>query len=491
MRRFNLVLSFIVGIALMIYVQEILVFKILFYLVGISLWIHIINQDREYQTKIMWLMLIMFSPILGIVMYSTIGFDYKSLQIYKDKTESDKEFAKYEKYSNSYQNDDYYERVLSNIGKANISRYNEIEVLNNGVEKFPKLLEKIKGAKRYIHLQYYIIHKCSIQEEIFEQLKKKAREGVEVRVILDTYGSHDITNEMFKDWENAGIKVAKFGFTAFKYIPAKNLLNYRNHRKIVTIDGMYGFIGGINIGDEYLFTTKKFGCWRDTTIMIKGEANRDLELVFARDWYYLKKKNYISDKPEYYLNAENCTLNNCVVQILRTGPDVKNVSIKDVYIKLISEAKKEVTIMTPYLVPEFDITKTLKLAAENNVRVRMITPGNPDNFFVHSLTRSYYQTLMESGVEVYEMQGSFVHAKVIIIDDELSVCGTTNFDFRSFNLNFEATAFMVSKEVNQKFKKQCAIDLQGQTPISLEKWNKRNFVKKTYGNVIQIFSSLA
>ncbi len=374
---------------------------------------------------------------------------------------------------------------MHNLGQKKIYDQNKLTLLEDGEVKFKELIKRIENAQTYIHLEYYIIHESIIWFEIVEQLKKKASEGVKVRVLCDGVGSLRLSQKQINSYRSCGIEMYKF--SDIKNPAYNDKLNLRNHRKIAVIDGKYGFVGGINIGDEYIGTSEKFGTWHDTHLMIQGEGIRELALTFAKDWYYETKEDILTNQEDIYFNFPNQggTDN---VQILSSGPDNKEFSIKDVYFKLITTAREEVVIMTPYLVPDYELLRAMITAAKNKVKIKIVVPGKPDKFVVGVINRSYYDDLLLAGIEIYEVKKTFVHSKVMIVDNELAAIGTTNLDFRSFNLNFEITAFTESTSVIEKLQQIAKVDYENSHKIDYEEWQNRTIFTHLLRKTIQLFA---
>ncbi len=484
-RLIKLLLALIISLWLTFYLHDTYIIRVITQVIGVIAWIGILASDQEFYFKTTWLIIILINPYAGLILYIAFGFDYRSKRVYTRKIRGEERFLKYKKTNNPKTVTDEWQRILHNLGSKNIYENNKLTLLANGDVKFRELIKRLEAAHTYIHLEYYIIHDSKIWDTILKVLKVKAAEGVQVRILCDGVGSLRLSNNVMKSYEKYGIEMHKF--SDVKNPAYNDKLNLRNHRKIAVIDGEYGFVGGINIGDEYIGQSKKYGIWHDTHLMIEGQGIRELALTFAKDWFYETKEDLLTNQEKtYFTFPEKCGKDN--VQILASGPDNKMFSIRDVYFKLIANAKDEVVVMTPYLVPDYEILRALITAAKNQVKIKLIVPGKPDKFVVGLINRSYYDDLLEAGAEIYEVNKTFVHSKVLIIDNEITAIGTTNLDFRSFNLNFEITAFSQSKTIINQLQEIAAIDYQASKKINYEEWQNRTIFTHLLRKTIQLFA---
>jgi len=285
----------------------------------------------------------------------------------------------------------------------------------------------------------------------------------------------------------AGVEIVAFGPVHLPFL--NNKFNFRNHRKIIVIDGYIGFMGGLNIGDEYLGRDKSFGFWRDTHLMIKGEAVRSLQLIFLQDWYYMTNKSLLSD--EYLLACfpENGRKAGGV-QMIAGGPDNEWSVIKNIFFSMINTAKQSVWIASPYFIPDDDIFSAIKIAALSGIDVRILVPKKPDKRIVWFASRSYFPELLEAGVKIYEYEQGFMHSKFIIVDQEFASIGTSNMDMRSFHLNFEVNAFLYQTESTKKLVKEFLNDLESSHPLELEQFRKRRFGYRLLESTSRLLSPL-
>ena len=286
-------------------------------------------------------------------------------------------------------------------------------------------------------MEYYIIRNDKLGNKLLNLLAQKAQEGVEVRLLYDSIGGRQIKREQIDKLEKSGVKVAIFFSGRVSFFNFK--INYRNHRKIVVIDGAEGYVGGFNVGDEYLGLNKEIGYWRDTHIKIKGDAVIDLQTRFFLDWVHASREDLMF-LPRYFPDSRSS--GRVGIQIISSGPDKSDEAIKSNYVKMINSAKKSILIQTPYFVPDASVFEAIKIAATSGVDVRIMIPCKPDHPFVYWATYWYCGSLLQYGVKVYTYEYGFLHAKTLVVDGIVSSVGTANFDVRSFKLNFECNGII-------------------------------------------------
>ena len=374
--------------------------------------------------------------------------------------------------------------ILFNLINAEsiFSKDNLLILFTDAKEKYKSLFYDILNAKHSVNIEYFIIRNDPLGKDFINLLTKKAKEGVKVNLLYDEWGSLNTTMKMFKPLTKAGGNVFRFlGPTGILRI------NNRNHRKIAIIDGKIGYIGGMNIGLEYM-GLKKLSPWRDTHLKIVGSSVYSLQARFLNDLTLTKKetdtKNYNSFFPEYNFEGNKC------VQIVSSNPLTKKEEIKLSFLKMITKAKKSIYIQTPYFVPDNALKTSLKLASLSGVDVRIMIPGKPDKKYVYYITLSHIEELLKCGVKFYIHDG-FLHSKTIICDCEITSIGTSNFDMRSFSLNYEVNAFIYDKEFALKNINAFLKDVEKSTLLTYEDFSKRSFIKKLCEKSLKIFSPLA
>ena len=451
-------------------------------------------ERRDPTTTWAWLLIMIVLPGIGFIIYLMFGQNLSRQKMFKEKTIDDAKKRKilnamYESNISSHDGGEKFfdlRKMNFNNSGAKYRINNDIDVYVNGEDKFKQLLQDIRNAKRYIHVEYYIFKKDILGKAIIDELTKKAEEGLEVRLLVDAMGSRKLTKKVLKKYIAAGGKFSLFFPGILPHLNTR--INYRNHRKIVVIDGKYGYVGGFNVGKEYINKDKDVGFWRDTHIRIKGESVDDLNARFLMDWCYAsgeKIENY-----KYYMIKDKGKEGDIGIQIVTSGPDHKEQYIRNAYIKLINNAKKNVYLETPYFVPDAPVLEALKISALSGIDVRIIIPGKPDHFFMKWAASSYIGELLEAGVKVYTYNNGFIHAKTIVADSLVMSIGTANMDIRSFKLNFEVNAFIYDDRIAKSGEDQFRKDMSNSDEITKEIYNSRSLTLKIKESVIRLLSPI-
>lgn len=366
-----------------------------------------------------------------------------------------------------------------------LTQNNRIFLLTDGQHKYESLLEDIQAARKSINIMYFIIKNDHAGRHLIDALTDKAREGLEVRLLMDATGSREITRLSLVDYKKAGGRYAYFFPPKFKCLNIK--LNYRNHRKLVIIDKKIGYLGGFNIGREYLGQKKKFGYWRDTHLRLMGSCVQDMNARFILDWRFASKED-LPLSSAYYGAAENA--GETGIQIVASGPDSKEPEVKRGYLKMITSAKKNIYIQSPYFVPDFSIMESLKNAIASGVDVRIMIPNKPDHHFVYWATYYYVGELLQAGARIYIYQNGFLHAKNICVDGEVASVGSANFDMRSFYLNFEVNAFLYDAEEVYKLESIFESDIALSDELTVEMYEARSLWIKVKESFSRLLSDL-
>ena len=434
-------------------------------------------ENRHPTQTLAWLVVLGGFPLLGFIFYLLFGRNYRKEKMFRKKYFLDRQaFLQHESDPVSEekikQAGDHQQKLLTlaqRLGNSPISFGTDTKVLTNGNETFDHIIEELKKAVHHIHLEYYIVRNDSIGEKLKHSLIEKAREGVKIRFLYDAVGSWKLSKTYIRELQREGIDIIPFGPVRLPFLNSK--FNFRNHRKIIVIDGSVGFVGGLNIGDEYLGLNKHFGFWRDTHLMLKGEAVRSLQLIFLQDWYYMTNSGFLTAEYLSPLLAENKYGG---VQLIAGGPDNEWSAIKNIFFAMITSAKDAVWIASPYFIPDEDIFSALKIAALSGIDVRLLVPNKPDKRIVFHASRSYFPDLLEAGVKIYEYEKGFMHSKIVIVDHELASIGTSNMDMRSFHLNFEVNAFLYRTQSTEKLVKEYLNDIRHSREIDRESFQKRH-----------------
>lgn len=475
--------------------------NILSFLIVVTLFLNILFslslifiERKDPTTTWAWLLILLVLPGVGFIIYIILGQNLSRQKIFKEKIRVDEYKRKNtnENYDSDAPIHDGGERFVDlrnmnfNHSGAKYTINNNINVYVNGEDKFKQLIEDIKNAKRFIHIQYYIFKNDMLGKEIIRELTKKAEEGLEVRMLVDSMGSRKLTKKAIKKYLQAGGKFSLFFPGIVPHINTR--INYRNHRKIVVIDGEYGYLGGFNVGDEYISQDPEVGFWRDTHVRIEGEAVDDLNERFLLDWCYAADEE-INDFSKYSTNS-NKDVGDVGIQIVTSGPDHKEQYIRNAYIKLINNAKEKVYLETPYLVPDSPILESLKISALSGVDVRIIIPGKPDHFFMQWAASSYIGELLEAGIKIYNYQNGFIHAKTIVADSKVMSIGTANMDIRSFKLNFEVNAFIFDDRIAQEGEAQFIRDMNNSKEMTKEIYSNRSITIRIKESIIRLLSPI-
>jgi len=459
--------------------------------------LRIIYETRSSTKTIAYLLFCIFAPVVGILFYLAFGINYWRRKLYTRKSGEDlkileelkKSLPQYSEVMVSRdslqegENAELAAMLISDLHSP-LTRKNTLKVLINGEEKFPELMECLKNAKSHIHIEYYIYEQDEIGSAIIELLIKKAKEGVQVRFIYDDFGSPTIKKKIERRMRDAGIEVHPFHKVVF-YLLA-NRINYRNHRKIVVIDGQTGFVGGINVSDKYINNKEGQLFWRDTHLRIDGPGVYYLQYLFLTDWNFCCDKDL---KPEdIYFEKKLAVKDDTHVQIVGSGPDSTQPSVLFSILQAIFLAKKEILITTPYFIPGDGVLDALRIAASSGLSVKLLVPGISDSKFVNAASKANYNSLLQSGVEIYVYQKGFVHAKTMVTDGKLAMIGTANMDYRSFELNFEVNAIVYDKPFAEKMRAVFFEDLKSAKQLDPETWYKRHFFTQLLEKIAALFS---
>nr|WP_263328324.1 cardiolipin synthase [Neobacillus sp. Marseille-Q6967] len=452
-------------------------------------------ENRHPTQTLTWLVVFGSFPLVGFIFYLLFGRNYRKEKMYRKKYFLDKQAfltvegeddpRSEEKLSLMGEHQARLFTLAQKLGNSPISFDTYTKALTDGEETFQHILEQLRRARHHIHMEYYIFRHDSIGQEIKEILIEKALNGVKVRFLYDAVGSWQLSKKFIYDLKNAGIETVCFGPVRLPFL--NNKFNFRNHRKIIVIDGTIGFVGGLNIGDEYLGRDENYGLWRDTHLMLKGEAVRSLQLIFLQDWYYMTNHSFLTAE---YLSPQIDNNNYGGVQLIAGGPDNEWSVIKNIFFSMITSAKESVWIASPYFIPDVDIFSAIKVAALSGIDVRLLVPNRPDKRIVFHASRSYFPELLEVGVKIYEYQRGFMHSKIVIVDNEIASIGTSNMDMRSFHLNFEVNAFLFRTNSTQKLVAEYLNDLEYAIQLDIDAFNKRHIGLRLLESTSRLLSPL-
>ncbi|WP_026474577.1 cardiolipin synthase [Alkaliflexus imshenetskii] len=486
METFQTIINIINPVILMVYVISILIVVVFTVL-----------ENRNPLKTISWVLVLILLPVVGFIFFIFFGQNFRKEKIIARKGLRNHDrltslaHAQIHRLSEGemFDTQALEEKrnlitLLLNNSNAVVTVGNSIRILQNGTATFESILDALENAKIFIHLEYYIFADDVIGRRIISILKRKAAEGVEVRLIVDDVGSWELKKPFFKEMWDSGIQAYSFLQVRFPNLTSK--VNYRNHRKIVVIDGLIGFLGGINIADRYMNGSSEYGSWRDTHMKIEGDAVNTLQTVFLIDWFFVSQTEL--HDPKYFPSRK--PTGQKMVQIVASGPDSDWPAIMMGIFQAIASAKKYVYIATPYFTPSESVLLALKTAALGGVDVRIIIPERSDAFVTLLSSRSFIREMLEAGVKFFFYQKGFLHSKVMIVDDALSVIGSANMDFRSFEQNFEVTAFVFDEESTKELRESFREDQNNSRQIFMDEWVTRPKVMKIKESFARLVSPL-
>lgn len=449
--------------------------------------IHLLIHKREPISTISWGLLVALVPLLGPALYFTFGPERLVRQASKRKSLISTRFSRIELSSDvgglPHPHGDSLFNLTQNISSFPISEGNRLLFLHDPQETLNTMIAEIDKAQVYIHLEYYIISSDSITENIFDSLISARRRGVEVRILYDALGSLSLKRLHFRKLKEAGIQIA--GFLPFSLLPQRINLNFRNHRKILVIDGKTVFSGGTNLGKEYLGKPGKHQ-WRDLSIQLWGPVCLQLQEVFREDWAFTTKEDLIDNKYFPNLSEEG----NARIQVIDSGPDTSFQSLHRAIFAGITSARQKISVITPYFIPDSAMTTALEVAALKGVDLKIILPQKNDQPLVRFASRSFYSELLKAGVGIYEFEPKILHAKLMTLDDEFTIIGSGNMDIRSFRLNFEITMIIQDKEITRQAQEIFDIDLKRSRNITPAVFSKRGLHQEVIENACRILAPI-
>ena len=464
------------------------ILEVLFVIVWVSTIIVVITENRNPVKTLAWVMVLVFLPIIGFVLYLLFGMDMRKEKIigrrslsrlmkepllnYKDYTAPETPAA-HEKLI----------RMMRQAAQAYLLAGNKVVPFTDFPALLHDMLRSIASAQHHVHVQFYIFMDDAVGRLLRDALVDKARQGVKVRLLYDDVGSWKAKNSFFRAMQQEGIEVYPFGEVKFAALTRR--VNYRNHRKVVIVDGKVGYIGGMNIADRY-YRGLAWGKWRDTHIRIEGMAVNALQTSFFVDWYYASR--ILVSEPVYFPKVKQC--GDTAMQIVTSYPMGEWKSIMQGLLQVIGQSRHYLYIQTPYFLPTEPILMALRNAALAGVDVRLMVPKRGDSLLADLASHSYYKEVMMAGVKIYEYEPGYLHAKVLIADDSFVTVGSTNMDFRSFEQNFEINAFIYDPEVVRAMKRIFMADQQQSTRIVPAEWKQRPLWNRFWESLVRLLSPL-
>ena len=448
--------------------------------------LRIIYDTRSTTKTLAYLLLTIFVPVVGMIVYFTVGVNYRLESLYSKKLITDEKL--YTQLTRRVAEDS---RQLMQQADADVQHYrklarllvrdgysplvggNRVTLLRNGEEKFTDLLAALEGATHHIHLEYYIYEDDRIGNAIAEVLMRQARAGVQVRFIYDDLGSRTLSRKLVPALRQAGVQA--FPFYKLTLPAFAQRLNYRNHRKIILIDGVTSYVGGINVSDRYINAPEESRqtYWRDTHLRIDGAGSYYLQNIFLCDWNFCADEPIVLDPAYFGPVSDAPTAEGAIVQVGASGPDSRLPTLLFSFMQCINLAEREILITTPYFIPGDAILDALLVAALSGVQIKLLVPGESDSRLVNAAACSYYADLLNVGAEVHRYRRGFVHAKTMVVDGQLAAIGTANMDYRSFDLNFEVAAFVYDSQLAGQLRQDFFADLADADAIDPEAWRQR------------------
>lgn len=469
------------------------------YLLVISLSIFIILKNKNPVKTLSFLFALAALPFLGLVVYYFFGQDYRKSKIFEKKYILDNDRIKSwrEQFKLDQDEKDNFEadfgvgifkiyKLLKHNEKAILTFDNNVEVLVNGEKKFERLREDLNQAQNHIHIEYFVLFDDELGTELIDILSQKAREGVKVRLIYDDVGS-DISSKAKKKMTEAGVQ--HFPFMPVRFSNSTSKLNYRDHRKIVVIDGAIGYVGGINLDQKYDNSYDNERYWRDTHMRLRGGAVGSLQSSFLLSWNFVTEDETKIDQDLFPDNKPE-SQDPVAVQMAASGPDTDYANIMEALFCAMTAARDRIYLTSPYYMPNDAIFTALKTAARSGVDVRVILPYESDSWAAQYASDSYIEESLESGIRIYRYGKGFVHAKTMLVDNRLSTIGTANIDYRSFALNFEITALIYNEGINKQMADIFQNDLEDCEEVALKRWKERGVGRKLKESFSRLWAPL-
>jgi cardiolipin synthase len=440
-----------------------------------------------------WLLIVTSLPIIGIVLYIIFGINRKKFKFFRLNYNAKRRLYDFENITENITEDEHpfadtkYSKIndlLKTSSDFPALEGNDVVLLKNGKETFDTIFEAMENAEKFIHAQYYILEKGEILNRIFDIFERKIAEGVEIRMLYDAFGSYGLNRKRIKQLKKIGVQI--FPILPLKFNTILSTLNYRNHRKILVIDGTLAFTGGVNISDKYITSENPLGIWGDMHLQLKGYIVDHLHRIFIKDYYYASNDTLLTSD-NYVPKQEKA--GDSLVQIISGGPDHMNLSILHQYLAMIGAAEKSIYIENPYFIPNKALLEAIKMAALQGVDIRIMVPKDSDSQLAKYSMFSNFQELLRTGVKIYTLE-KFSHSKLIIIDKEIASIGSGNFDYRSFEHNYETNTLLYDKEIAKELATDFESEIDHCTQLDYEDFKKRPLKVKLWEGAARIFSPL-
>lgn len=470
------------------WVYWVLVVAYAFTILGII--VIVLSENRNPVKSLAWITVLLLLPGGGAILYLFFGRSIKNTHILSRRNKKRLRGLQLGSEVINIPRDLSAEnrrqvQLARSLSGAGFYENNSVEVFVNANDKLDALEEDLRRAKQYIHLQYYIFENDHTGQRIAEILMAKAREGVKVRVIYDHVGSFHVASNFFKRMKSAGVEIYPFFRVAFPFFGSK--INWRNHRKLVIIDGEIGYVGGMNIADRYRDGGRKFASWRDTHLRVSGAVVAALQYSFATDWAFIGKGLLTESAGS---SSKRVSGIRCDAHLMTSGPTDQWCNIELLFLKAIGNAKKRIYIQTPYFLPTESLLRALQTAALSRVDVRVMIPRHSDSIMLTAASNSYISESLAAGVKIYMYDAGMLHSKMVLVDDDFCSIGSTNFDFRSFEHNFESNLFIYTPEFNEKMRHLFHADMEKCHQVRLPEWRKRPLPRKALESIVRLLSPI-
>jgi len=468
-------------------------FLVLYIIITVFAIVSIVLYGSQPSKSLGWLLIIIGLPFAGVLLYVMFGINRREFKIFTLKdAQKRKLYDQTHHHKNSKHKDSFFtSKIAAKIATmvTNSAGYipyegNEVTILSDGKQTFDKIFEALEKAEEFIHVQYYIIDEGELWDKFVAIFERKLAQGVEIRIIYDAIGSLNLKRSTVKRLRKMGIKM--YALSPLQFGSILFTLNYRNHRKILIIDGHTGFTGGVNISDKYIKSHSKLGVWDDEHLCLQGPVVNSLHKIFIKDYFFaseqkdLSTERYLKDIPKQ---------GDKIVQIVSSGPDSKNSSIMQHYMALINLAEHHILIANPYFIPSRPVLESIKMAALSGVKVHILVPKYSDSKLAKNSMFSYFTEMLSVGVQIH-LSEEFLHSKLIAIDNEIVSVGSGNFDHRSFEQNFEANALIYNAEISKKISDEFLSDCKASTLLTLEEHKNRPLYDKFVEGLARLFSPL-
>jgi cardiolipin synthase len=459
----------------------------------------VFREKRDIASIWAWMIVLILLPFIGFILFFLIGSRISNKRVYRLRTQEQLGLDQIAENQREVLAKDMQALAIPPVGtelvnlflansESVLTRGNAVQMYINGPEKFQALFDAIDRAQHHIHLEYFTIYHDQIGQQLVAHLTKRAQAGVQVRVIFDQFGSKGRHQKLYEPLVAAGGEVVPFLSRQFQLLALR--MNFRNHRKIAIIDGHTGFIGGLNVGDQYLNRNPRFGYWRDTHLKIQGDAVLSLQSRFIMDWNATAQTEQLLTQTRQYFPSQTQAGGQAMVQIVASGPDESKTQIKQGFLRMFATAQTSITIQTPYFIPDQAILETLETAILSGIEVNLMIPDQPDHPLVYRATEYYAWQLLEAGARVFRYDKGFLHSKVVVVDHQIATTGSANMDIRSFALNFEANAFIYDSQVALALEEQFVRDAEESTELTLHYFESQSAWRHFKQKFARLFSPL-